>query len=295
MLQTLHQALVHALFQHRVGGGLAPAHLLRRLHHRRARADQLPRPEEPLLADILVDRVAGDGLEAVHEIVPAEIKPPGQGADRQVRVQVPGDVAQDLLDLGVHPIAVRLLLGRAVLEDVPVHVDQKLLAEGVRQAGGAELRGALGLLQPLDGPHVLEAPLGVRPQQVEAPAPGGVKAGVQSLAGVAPGGQPVPAQPDHHPLIGLRGVDDRPVDQAPGHQKDVPGLEEVGDALHQVGHLPPQEEDELVELVIVVLQLLGAAVLEVEEAEVLVQIAPFFGALAGGHGVPPLSRLCPLS
>ncbi len=151
-----------------------------------------------------------------------------------------------------------------------------------------------GLLQPLDGPHVLEAALRVRPQQVEAPAAGGVKAGVQGLAGVAPGGQPVPAQPDDHPLIGLRGVDDGPVNQIVLDQQDVPGLEEVGDALHQIGRFSPQEEDELVEFVIVIVHLLGPAVLQMEEAEVLVEVTPFAGGFSNEHGAVPPFPVCDL-
>ena len=72
-------------------------------------------------------------------------------------------------------------------------------------------------------------------------------------------------------------------------QQDVPGLKEVGDALYQIGHLPSQEEDQLVELVVVVVHLLGPAVLEVEEAEVLVEVAPLAGGLPDGHDgfLPP--------
>ena len=62
-------------------------------------------------------------------------------------------------------------------------------------------------------------------------------------------------------------------------QQHVPGLEEVGDALHQVGHLSPQEENELVKLVVVVVHLLGPAVLQMEEAEALVEVAPLAGGL----------------
>mgnify|MGYP002570901969 CR=1 FL=1 len=36
-------------------------------------------PQQPLLADVLVDRVAGDGLEPVHQIVPADEKLLGEG------------------------------------------------------------------------------------------------------------------------------------------------------------------------------------------------------------------------
>ena len=180
-------------------------------------------------------------------------------------------------------------LGGVVRQNIPVYPNQQLLAEGVRHPGRAELRGAEGLLQALDGPHVLQSPLRARPQEVEAPPPDGVKAGVQGLLRAAAGPHPLPAQPDHHPLIGLRGVDDGPVNQIVLDQQDVPGLEEVGDALHQIGRFPPQEEDELVEFVIVIVHLLGPAVLQVEEAEVLIQIAPLAGGLPDGHDgfLPP--------
>ena len=73
-------------------------------------------------------------------------------------------------------------------------------------------------------------------------------------------------------------------------QQDVPGLKEVGDALYQIGHLPSQEEDQLVELVVVVVHLLGPAVFQVEEAEILVQIPPLAGGLPNAHGGSLLSR-----
>ena len=125
------------------------------------------------------------------------------------------------------------------------------------------------------------------PQQVEAPLPGGLKAGVQGLAGVAALLQPLPPQPDDHPLIGRRRVDDRAVDHIVLHQQQVPGLEEVGDALHHVGHLPPQHQDELVKFVIMVIQLLGAAVFQVEQAEILVQISPLAHFAAVQHRSTP--------
>ena len=70
------------------GGILLKSGLLRRLHHRHAGADQLPGPQQPLLADVLVDRVAGDGLEPVHQIVPADEKPLGEGTHRQLLTQM---------------------------------------------------------------------------------------------------------------------------------------------------------------------------------------------------------------
>ena len=251
------------------GGILLKSGLLRRLHHRHAGADQLPGPQQPLLADVLVDRVAGDGLEPVHQIVPADEKPLGEGLHRQLLSQMVQNVPEHLLHLGVHPVAVPLLLGGAGAQHIPVHVDQHLLAEGIRHAGGAEAPVPQGLLQLLDALHIVEPPLCVEAQQVEPPLPGGVEAGVQRLAGVAAPLQPLPSQPDHHPLIGLRRVDDGPVDQVVSHQQQVPGLKEVGDALHHIGDLSPQEKDQLVKGVVVIVHLLGPAVLQVEQPEVL--------------------------
>ena len=120
---------------------------------------------------------------------------------------------------------------------------------------------------------------------MEAPAAGGVKAGVHGLAGVAAGGQILPPQPHHHPLIGFRGVDDGPVNQVVLNQQNVPGLEEVGDALHHIGDLAAQQQNQLVKLVIVVIQLWRAGVLQVEEAEALVEIAPLSNLAPIQHGL----------
>ena len=198
------------------------------------------------------------------------------------------DVPEDLLHLGIHPVAVPLLLGRAGPQHIPVHVDQQLLAQGVRHAGGAEAPVPLGRLHLLDALHIVEPPLRVEPQQVEPPLPGGVEAGRQRLAGVAAPLQPLPAQPHHHPLIGLRRVDDGPVDQVVAHQQHVPGPEEVGDALHHVGDLSPQQQDQFVKGVVVVVHRLGPAVLQVEQAEVLLQISPLADLVPVQHLPPPL-------
>ena len=78
-------------------------------------------------------------------------------------------------------------------------------------------------------------------------------------------------------------MDDGPVDQVVSHQQQVPGLEEVGDALHHVGDLAPQQEDDLVELMVMIADLLGPAVLQVEQPEVLVEIAPLSDLTAVQH------------
>ena len=145
------------------------------------------------------------------------------------------------------------------------------------------------LLQLLDEPHVLQPPLGVEPQQVKALLPGDVKAAVQRLAGVSPAGQPLPAQPDDHPFIGLRRVDDGPVDHVVLHQQQVPGTEKVGDALHHIGDLAAQQQDQLVKLMVMVVQLLRPAVLQMEQAEVLVQIAPLAHFAAVQHPSTPFA------
>ena len=127
---------------------------------------------------------------------------------------------------------------------------------------------------------------------MESPLPGRVKAGIQPLTGVAALRQPRPVQPQHHPLIGLRRVDDGLVDETVLHQQYVPGLEKVGDALHHVGDLAAQGQNQLVELVVVVVQLLGPGILQMEQAEALVQIAPLADLTDIQHSTHPLfSRL----
>ena len=70
------------------------------------------------------------------------------------------------------------------------------------------------------------------------------------------------------------------------HQQQVPGLKEVGDALHHIGDLSPQEKDQLVKGVVVIVHLLGPAVLQVEQPEVLLQIAPLVDLLPVRHLLP---------
>ena len=82
-------------------------------------------------------------------------------------------------------------------------MDENLLAQGIRHTTGAEFLGAQGILQMADGPCIAQPALLCCPQQMEARFPAVVKTGVQRLAGVAAARQPVPSQPQHHPLIGL--------------------------------------------------------------------------------------------
>ena len=220
----------------------------------------------------------------MHEVVAAEIEPLGEALHGQLLLQVGGDVFEDLLNLGVHPVAVPLLLGGAAAEDVPVYADEQLLAERVRQTAGSELLRPQGFLQALNILHVLQTPLRVGAQQVKAPVPDGVEAGVQGLFRVAPVRQPLPAQPDHNPFIGLRGVDDGPVDHVVLHQQHVPGAEKIGHALHHIGNLAAQQQDQLVKFVVVVVQLWRAAVLQVKQAEALVKIAPLSHLAPIQHG-----------
>ena len=78
-----------------------------------------------------------------------------------------------------------------------------------------------------------------------------------------------------------------------GHQQQVPGLEEVGDALHHVGDLAPQQEDDLVELMVMIADLLGPAVLQPDEAEVLPEIAPLARVRRAWHGISSPRRSFP--
>ena len=77
------------------------------------------------------------------------------------------------------------------------------------------------------------------------------------------------------------------------HQQHIPGLEKVRDAFHHIGDLAAQQQDQLIELVIVIVQFLGAAVFQMEQSEAFVEIA----ALAhladiqhGGSLLPCFSR-----
>ena len=198
------------------------------------------------------------------------------------------DEAKDLLHLGVPPVAVRLLLGGAGAHHVPVHVDQQLLAQGVRHPGGAEALVPLGLLQLLDAVHVMHPPLRVEPQQMKPPLPGQDKAALQLLTGVTALLQPLLSQPDHHPLIGLRRVHNGSVNQIPAHQQQIPGLKEVCDPLHHIGNPAAQQQHQLVKGMVMVVHLRGLAVLQVEQAEVLLQVPPLVDALPV-HWPRPLS------
>ena len=109
---------------------------------------------------------------------------------------------QNLLALGIDTVAVLLLLGGAAAEDVPVHGDEQLLAQRIRQPGGAEFPGTGGLLQVLDGAHIVQPALPVKAQQVEPPLLSQLETGLPRLAGISPPHQPLPSQPDYHQLIG---------------------------------------------------------------------------------------------
>ena len=71
-------------------------------------------------------------------------------------------------------------------------------------------------------------------------------------------------------------------------QHDVPRLEEIGDALHHVGHLSAEEDHQLIKFMVMVVDLLGQRVLQMHQAEVPVQIPPLAHLAAIQHTVTPL-------
>ena len=86
----------------------------------------------------------GRGLEPVHQVVPAHVKTGRQRVHGEVSLQIGGDIVEDLLHFGVQMVAVCLCRSGIGPEEVPVHVDQQLLAQGVRHPAGAELLGPQG-------------------------------------------------------------------------------------------------------------------------------------------------------
>ena len=177
-----------------------------------------------------------------------------------------------------------MTLLRLGAEHILADGQQQLLAEEVRHLPVSELLRPEGALQTLQELKV-GGPVRRRDaQKMEIPAHRFLEAGIQrSFLRAAPA-EPVLPQPEDHPLIGLRWVDDRPVDPVVGHQQQIPGLEEVGHALHHIGDLAPQQEDDLVELVIMIADLLGPAVLQPDEAEVLPEISPLTRVHPFRHG-----------
>ena len=140
-------------------------------------------------------------------------------------------------------------------------MDQKLLAQRIRHAPGAEFLRPQGFLQLLDGAGIGQPSLLPRAEEVEAAFPAAVKAGVQRFAGVRPRFQPVPSQPEHRPLIRLRRIDHGTVDHVVLHQHNVPWLEEIGNALHHIGDLAAQKKHQLIKLMVMVVNPLSQRIL----------------------------------
>ena len=162
----------------------------------------------------------------------------------------------------------------AVSDHIPVELDQQPEKAGPGQQVPAEAPVLQSLLQPLQQPGQPPPLLPVRAHQGELPLPGQAEAGGQVLPPGAAGLEKAGVQVDHHPLIGAVRVGHRPVDQVVAHQQHVPGLQKVGPALDDVAGPAGEEDDNLVKLMVVVLHLLHPHVPEVEQPEVLVEIAP---------------------
>ena len=71
-------------------------------------------------------------------------------------------------------------------------------------------------------------------------------------------------------------------------QHDVPRFEEIGDALHHVGHLSAEEDHQLIKFMVMVVDLLGQRILQMHQTEVPVQIPPLAHLAAIQHTVTPL-------
>ena len=74
------------------------------------------------------------------------------------------------------------------------------------------------------------------------------------------------------------------------HQKHVPRLQKIRHALDGIGNLSPQKEDQLVEFMVVIVEFLRAAVLEMEQSKILVEISPLTDLTSVQQiGPPPFS------
>ena len=71
-------------------------------------------------------------------------------------------------------------------------------------------------------------------------------------------------------------------------QHDVPRFEEIGDALHHVGHLSAEEDHQLIKFMVMVVDFLGQRILQMHQTEVPVQIPPLAHLAAIQHTVTPL-------
>ena len=112
------------------GGVVLKAALGCRFEDGDALGDQGARQEEALAQDVIVDGVSGFRLEFPHQVVFAEKKMSREGVHGQVAAQVPVDVAEKLLHLGIGGIGATV--GEVVLlEKHTVHIDHELGKEGV--------------------------------------------------------------------------------------------------------------------------------------------------------------------
>ena len=80
-------------------------------------------------------------------------------------------------------------------------------------------------------------------------------------------------------------MDDGPVNQVMLDQHDVPRFEEIGDALHHVGHLSAEEDHQLIKFMVMVVDFLGQRILQMHQAEVPVQIPPLAHLAAIQHTI----------
>ena len=182
-------------------------------------------------------------------------------------------VVGDLLHLRVKSVGARLPAA-GVGQYIPVQGHQQPQHTGVRQHPGGKAAVSLRRLQLLEVPPVAQPVLPPGAVQVEAPPGRQVEAGSKVRLRRAVPGQEFPPDPQHHPVVGLRAVDHRQVDQVPADQQHVHGPQEVPLALDGVGGPPPEQEYQFVKLMVVVAQLQSPGVLGVKEAVVLVQVPP---------------------
>ena len=105
---------------------------------------------------------------------------------------------------------------------------------------------------------------------------GAVKAQRQRLFALTIARQKARCGPDDISLVFLRGGYFRLMYASVGHKEHIAGMELMGRALDVICHRSGKKHHQLVELVIVILDLLGAVVLKMEYAEILIQISALF-------------------
>ena len=213
-----------------------------------------------------MDGVSGLFFELAHHMVFAEEKTIRETVDRQVFVQMPVDMPQKFLHLGIGRVRLPVV-DILFFQKNAVNVYHELGKESVFEKTVPETTLYQRILQFKKKILEMFLQASVQTDKTETPVCGLLEAGVQKrFADILP-------YPEDKPFVGKGKINLRFVDRSAADQQDIPRVQVIGFPFDMIADFPGKKYDHFVKIMIVVFVFFRRLVFDVKQAEIFFQIA----------------------